>query len=50
MKHSNNAARIRIFLHMAGLENEVETRMVTYDDMQTAECDGFRALSGMLWF
>jgi len=39
MVHSNNAARIRIWLKLKGLPEGrgVETRVVTYPDLQTAE-------------
>ena len=37
MVHSNNAARIRLWLRLKGMEGEIETRMVTYPDLQTEE-------------
>jgi len=37
MVHSNNAARIRIWIRMKGLQDSIESRMVTYADLQTPE-------------
>ena len=38
MKHSNNAARVRLWLSKKGLpEGAVQTTMVKYDDLQTEE-------------
>jgi len=37
MVHSNNAARIRIWLRMKGLHDRIERRVVTYPDLQTEE-------------
>lgn len=35
MVHSNNAARVRLWLHMKGLSDKIETRMITYPDLHT---------------
>jgi len=37
MTHSNNAARIRLWLSLKGLQEKVDTRMVTYADLQSEE-------------
>mmetsp|Transcript_31083 Transcript_31083/g.48690 ORF Transcript_31083/g.48690 Transcript_31083/m.48690 type:complete len:729 (-) Transcript_31083:24-2210(-) len=37
MVHSNNAARIRLWLRLSGMTDAVETRMVTYGDLHTDE-------------
>lgn len=37
MIHSNNAARIRLWLQLSGLQDQVDSRMVTYPDLQSAE-------------
>jgi len=37
MIHSNNAARIRIWLKKKGLQNAIDTKMVTYPDLQSEE-------------
>ena len=37
MVHSNNAARIRLLLRLKGLENIVDSKMVTYPDLQSDE-------------
>ena len=37
MIHSNNAARIRLWLRLKGLENLIESRMITYPDLQSEE-------------
>ena len=37
MKHSNNAARIRIWLDLKELHQEVDTKWVKYDDLQSEE-------------
>ena len=42
MLHSNNAARIRLWIQNKGLENEIETRMIKYEDLQS---EGFLAVN-----
>lgn len=37
MVHSNNAARIRLWIKFSGLDEEIETRMITYPMLQTEE-------------
>ena len=37
MLHSNNAARVRLWLQLKGMTDTIETRMVTYPDLQSAE-------------
>jgi len=37
MVHSNNAARIRIWVKKKGLEENIETKTVTYEDLETEE-------------
>ena len=37
MVHSNNAARVRLWLRLKGLEDAVETRMITYGDLKSPE-------------
>jgi hypothetical protein len=37
MKHSNNAARIRLWLKLKGLDHMVDSKMVTYADLQSEE-------------
>merc|ERR1712137_1166682 len=37
MKHSNNAARIRIYLKLKGLTEHVDMKTVTYADLQTED-------------
>jgi len=42
MVHSNNAARIRIWIACKGLQDVIETKMITYPDLQT---DEFKAVN-----
>jgi len=35
MKHSNNAARVRLWLKLKGFETKVDTNMLTYADLQS---------------
>lgn len=37
MVHSNNAARIRIWIQKKGLQDEIDSKMVTYADLQSEE-------------
>ncbi len=37
MVHSNNAARVRLWLRLKGMTSAIDTRVVTYADLQTAE-------------
>ena len=37
MVHSNNAARIRLLLRLKGLEDIVDSKMITYPDLQSEE-------------
>lgn len=37
MVHSNNAARIRIWIKLKGLTPHIETKMITYADLQSEE-------------
>lgn len=37
MIHSNNAARIRLWLRLKGLEDMVDSKMITYPDLQSEE-------------
>lgn len=37
MVHSNNAARVRLWIAMKKMEDKIETRMVTYPDLQSEE-------------
>jgi glutathione S-transferase len=37
MVHSNNAARIRIFIRKKGLDGEVDSKMILYPDLQKPE-------------
>ena len=37
MVHSNNAARVRLWLQLKGMGSKIETRTVTYPDLQTEE-------------
>ena len=37
MIHSNNAARIRLWLKLTRLDHLVDTKMTTYADLQTEE-------------
>lgn len=37
MKHSNNAARVRLWLKLKGFENKVDTNMLSYADLQSDE-------------
>lgn len=37
MVHSNNAARIRLWISLKGLTGDIESRMITYPDLKTPE-------------
>lgn len=37
MIHSNNAARVRLWLRLQNLDDEVETKLITYADLQSPE-------------
>ena len=37
MVHSNNAARVRLWLRLKGMTSEIESRVITYPDLQTPE-------------
>jgi glutathione S-transferase len=37
MVHSNNAARIRLWLRLKGLDDLVDCKMITYPDLQSEE-------------
>ena len=37
MIHSNNAARIRLLVRLKGLQDIVDSKMVTYPDLQSEE-------------
>merc|ERR1712151_512538 len=37
MKHSNNAARIRIWRQKKGVEDKVDRHVITYADLKTAD-------------
>lgn len=41
MLHSNNAARIRLWLKLKGLEDKIDTRMMTYADLQEPGFDTY---------
>jgi len=37
MIHSNNAARVRLWIRLKGLENTIDCKMITYPDLQTED-------------
>jgi hypothetical protein len=37
MKHSNNSARIRIWLKLKGLDHLVDSKYITYDELKSEE-------------
>jgi glutathione S-transferase len=51
MGHSNNAARIRLWIQIKGLESHIDTKMVTFADLQSEEykkCNPLKKVPGFL--
>mmetsp|Transcript_13853 Transcript_13853/g.25441 ORF Transcript_13853/g.25441 Transcript_13853/m.25441 type:complete len:276 (+) Transcript_13853:35-862(+) len=51
MVHSNNAARIRLWIRLKGLTDKIDTKLITYADLQSpdyARINPFKKVPGML--